>query len=64
MGNALKVTFELRKIGRELLGIYSAEFSPNVWAGYRLEPDSDLEKRIHKRIEDLVGVEPGDCELQ
>lgn len=64
MGNALKITFEVRKIGKDLLGIYTAEFPQTIWSGYLLDQDSDLEKRIRKRIEDLVGVEPGDCELQ
>jgi hypothetical protein len=64
MGSALKVTLEVRTIGKDLLGIYTAEFPANVWAGYLLQQDSIPEMRIRKRIEDLVGVEPGGCELQ
>lgn len=64
MGNALKVTLEVRMIGKDLLGVYTAEYPANVWAGYLLPEGSETEKRIRKRIEDLVGAEPGDCELQ
>jgi hypothetical protein len=64
LGSALKVTFEVRTIGKDLLGIYTAEYPPTLWAGYLLPQGSDPEKRIRKRIEDLVGAEQGGCELQ
>jgi hypothetical protein len=64
MGNALKMSVEVRTIGKDLLGIFTAEYSANVWAGYLLPEGSETETRIRKRIEDLVGANPGDCELQ
>jgi hypothetical protein len=64
MGNATKMTLEVRTLGKELLGIFSAEYSATVWLGYRLLQYTIPEMKIRKRIEDLVGADPGGCELQ
>jgi len=64
MRNATKMTFEVRTLGKELLGIFSAEYPPTFWAGYRLYENSAPELKIRKRIEDVVGADPGGCELQ
>ena len=64
MGNAVKMTFEVRTIGKDLLGIFMAEYQASIWANYRLPEGSDTEKTLRKRIEDLVDVEPGACQLQ
>jgi hypothetical protein len=64
IGSATKMTLEVRTIGDDLLGIYSAEYPQTLWAGYLLLQGSEPEKKIRKRIEDLVGAEQGGCELQ
>ena len=67
MGNFAEITFETRRLGKDLLGIFTAKFKQDLYgavANQKMQADSDLEKRIRKRIEDLTGVSPGDCELQ
>jgi hypothetical protein len=68
MGSVTKIIFDVRRIGKDLIGIFSAEFEDNllshVYAAQPLIPDSSSEIRIRKRIEDLAAVEKGDCELQ
>jgi hypothetical protein len=64
MGSATKMTLEVRTLGKELLGIFSAEYPATLWFGYLLPSSSGPEIKIRKRIEDLVGADPGGCELQ
>jgi hypothetical protein len=64
LGSATKVTLEVRTLGHDLLGIFSAEYPTTLWVGYLLPSGSGAEVKIRKRIEDLVGADPGDCELQ
>ena len=67
MGSATKMTFEVRRLGKELLGIFTAEYAQSLSALYAnqfLTPDTEYEVGIRHRIEDLAGVEKGDCEIQ
>jgi hypothetical protein len=61
-----KRTFQIIRVGRELTGVYSAEFNYNseIYSHYLLISDSPMEVGIRKVIEALAKVEPGDCELQ
>jgi hypothetical protein len=68
MGSTTKASFEVRRIGKDLVGMFTVEFEDTffgrIYAAEPLVPDSPAEIRIRKRIEDLAGVEKGDCELQ
>ncbi|SEN70168.1 hypothetical protein SAMN05443254_110155 [Bradyrhizobium sp. OK095] len=67
MGNFAEITFETRRLGKDLLGIFTAKYKVDLYgavSGQKIQPGSDLEVRIRKRIEDLTGVSRGDCELQ
>jgi hypothetical protein len=66
-GNYSKLSFEIRRLGKDLLGIFAAEFVNDpfkVISNQVMQPDSDFESRIRKRIEDVAGVRKGECELQ
>jgi hypothetical protein len=68
MGSATKMSLEVRRIGKDLIGMLTVEFGDDffgrIYAAQPLVPDSPVEIRVRKRIEDLAGVEKGDCELQ
>jgi len=67
MGNFLEITFETRRLGKDLLGIFTAKYKQDLYgavSSQKMLPGSDLEVKIRKRIEDLTGVARGDCELQ
>jgi hypothetical protein len=66
-GNYSKVIIEIRRLGKDLLGVFIAEFKSNplnVVSNQPVQQGSELEVRIRKRIEDLAGVQKGECELQ
>jgi hypothetical protein len=56
--------FQIVKIGKELIGIYSADYTFLVYKTLPMTPDSPLEVGVRKTIEDMTKLEPGDCILQ
>lgn len=67
MGNFAEITFETRRLGKDLLGIFTAKYKQDPYgavSSQKMLPGSDLEIKIRRRIEDLTGVARGDCELQ
>lgn len=67
VGNATepsKRAFQIVKIGKELFGIYTADYSYYPNSSIPLQANSAVESQVHKAIEGLAQVEPGDCELQ
>lgn len=59
-----KRTFQIVRVGKELMGFYSADYSFSITSNEPMPPNSPLESYIHKVIEGLAKVEPGGCELQ
>jgi hypothetical protein len=63
-----KIILEIRRIGKNLIGIYTMDFDDTflgkLISGQSVVPDSSDEIRIRGRVEDLAGVNKGDCELQ
>jgi prepilin signal peptidase PulO-like enzyme (type II secretory pathway) len=63
-----KRIYEIRRIGKDLLGLHTAEFDDTFFGEWisnkHLDLDSLNEIYLRRRIEDLAGVEKGDCELQ
>jgi hypothetical protein len=67
LGSLTKITYEIRKIGKELLGIYTGEFVPGLaqmLSSLSLESGSENEKSIRQNIEGFAEVKMGDCKLQ
>ena len=59
-----KRTFQIVKVGKELTGVYSAQFLISAYGDYPLVLNSGVGTTICKVIAGLAGVEPVDCELQ
>jgi hypothetical protein len=59
-----KQVFQIVRVGKELTGVYSAQYLISVYGDYPLIPNSGVEARIRKIVAGLANVEPGDCELQ
>jgi hypothetical protein len=60
----MKRTFQIVRVGKELIGFYSADYMYPTTGNEPLTPNSPLEAYIRKPIEDLAKVEPGECKLQ
>jgi hypothetical protein len=62
-----KITFDIRRIGKNLVGVYTGEFIDNWLVQYfarkPLVPDSKQETALLSLVEDLAEVNKGDCEL-
>jgi hypothetical protein len=62
-----KITLDIRRIGKNIVGVYSGEFIDNWLIQYfvrkPLVPDSRQETDLRSLIEDLAEVNKGDCEL-
>jgi hypothetical protein len=63
-GEPTRRVFQIVKVGKELFGIYTANYSYYPYGSPALTPNSPLENFVHKAIEGLAKVETGDCELQ
>ena len=59
-----KRIFQIVRVGKELTGVYSAEYLISTYGDYPLVPNSGAEATIRKIVAGLAGIEPGDCELQ
>jgi hypothetical protein len=59
-----KRTFQVVKIGKQLFGIYSADYTSPYYSASAMVQNSPLESSVHNVIEGLAKLEPGSCELQ
>jgi hypothetical protein len=59
-----KRSFQIVRIGKELSGIYSADYMSPYSSALPMRLNSPLESSVHKVMEGLAKLEPGSCELQ
>jgi len=61
---AWRITVELRKLGNELLGIFTADYDNPLYGRDKIPLGSDEEVKRRGLIEKMAMLKSGDCELQ